>query len=100
MPVPRLTPAEVAARGEIDVVLDVREPAELAEGRIAGSFNIPLGDLPARLGELDPARPIITVCRSGRRSSRAAELLSAAGFDVADLDGGMTQWTSEGRPVV
>jgi rhodanese-related sulfurtransferase len=100
MPVLQLTPAEVATRGEIDVVLDVREPVELAEGRIAGSLNIPLGDLPARLGELDPARPIITVCRSGGRSSRAAQLLSVAGFDVADLGGGMTQWTSEGRPVV
>ena len=97
--IPQLTPAEAADRTEA-VVLDVREAAELPEGRIAGSTHIPLGQLPARAFELDRSRPIITVCRSGGRSSQAAQFLAGQGYDVANLDGGMTQWIAEGRPTV
>jgi rhodanese-related sulfurtransferase len=97
--IPQLTPAQAADRTEA-VVLDVREAEELPEGRIAGSTHIPLGQLPARAFELDRARPVITVCRSGGRSSQAAQFLAGQGFDVANLDGGMTQWMAEGRPTV
>ena len=97
--IPQLTPAQVADRTEA-VVLDVREAAELADGRIAGSTHIPLGQLPARAFELDRARPVITVCRSGGRSSQAARFLAGQGFDVANLDGGMTQWVADGLPTV
>ena len=93
----QLTPAEAADRTEA-VVLDVREAAELPEGRIAGSTHIPLGQLSARAFELDRARPVITVCRSGGRSSQAAQFLAGQGYDVANLDGGMTRWIAEGRP--
>ncbi|SHN73473.1 Rhodanese-related sulfurtransferase [Geodermatophilus obscurus] len=95
--IPQLTPAQAADRTEA-VLLDVREAAELAEGRIAGSTHIPLGQLPARAFELDRGRPVITVCRSGGRSSRAAQFLAQQGYDVANLAGGMTAWTAEGRP--
>jgi rhodanese-related sulfurtransferase len=95
----QLTPAQAADRTEA-VVLDVREAGELAEGRIAGSTHVPLGQLPARAFELDRGRPVITVCRSGGRSSQAAQFLAAQGYDVANLDGGMTQWIAEGRPTV
>jgi rhodanese-related sulfurtransferase len=70
----------------------------VAEGRIPGSTHIPLAQLPDRASELDPARPVITVCRSGGRSTKAAQFLAAQGFDVAGLDGGMTRWVEEGRP--
>jgi len=93
----KLTPAQAAERTDA-VVLDVREVAELAEGRIADSIHIPLGQLPARAFELDRGRPVITVCRSGGRSSRAAQFLAGQGYDVANLDGGMTRWLDEGRP--
>ena len=96
-PIPQLTPAQVADRSDA-VVLDVREAAELAEGRIAGSTHIPLGQLPARAVELDRERRIVTVCRSGRRSARAAQFLVGQGYDVANLDGGLTRWAAEGRP--
>ena len=76
--IPQLTPAQVADRTEA-VVLDVREATELTEGRIAGSTHIPLGQLPARVVELDRTRPVITVCRSGGRSSRAAQFLAGQG---------------------
>jgi rhodanese-related sulfurtransferase len=95
----QLTPSQTADRTEA-VLLDVREAAELAEGRIAGSTHIPLGQLPARAFELDRSRPVITVCRSGGRSSQAAQFLTGQGYDVANLDGGMTQWIAEGRPTV
>ena len=97
--IPQLTPAQAAERTEA-VILDVREAAELSEGRIAGSTHIPLGQLSARVFELDRARPVITVCRSGGRSSQAAQFLEGQGYDVANLAGGMTQWTAEGRPTV
>jgi rhodanese-related sulfurtransferase len=97
--IPQLTPAQAADRTEA-VLLDVREASELADGRIAGSTHIPLGQLPARAAELNRARPVITVCRSGGRSAQAAQFLADQGYDVADLDGGMTQWVAEGRPTV
>ena len=97
--IPQLAPAQAADRTEA-VLLDVREAAELSEGRIAGSAHIPLAELPARVFELDRARPVITVCRSGGRSSQAAQFLAGQGYDVANLDGGMSQWIAEGRPTV
>ncbi|SEO70182.1 rhodanese-like domain-containing protein [Trujillonella endophytica] len=96
-PIPQLTPAEAADRTEA-VLLDVREAAELTDGQIAGSTHIPLGQLSARVVELDRGRPVVTVCRSGGRSAQAAQFLAAQGYDVANLDGGMTRWISEGRP--
>jgi len=95
--IPQLTPAEAADRTDA-TLLDVREASELADGRIAGSTHIPLGQLPARAFELDRARPVIAVCRAGGRSSQAAEFLAAQGFEVANLAGGMARWTAEGRP--
>ena len=80
-------------------VLDVREPEEFAHGlgHIDGALLVPLGELEARLAELPRARPIVTVCRSGARSARAAAMLGKAGFaDVANLAGGMLRWRAEG----
>jgi rhodanese-related sulfurtransferase len=97
--IPQLAPAQAADRTEA-VLLDVREAHEVAAGRIAGSTHIPLDQLPARTVELERGRPVITVCRSGGRSAQAAQFLAAQGYDVANLAGGMTAWTAEGRPVV
>jgi rhodanese-related sulfurtransferase len=96
----QVSPAELAADTSGPHVLDVREPEEVAAGRIPGSANIPLSQLPARVGELDRGTPIVAVCRSGRRSQAAAEALAGAGFTVANLAGGMNRWTAEGRPTV
>lgn len=87
--------------GQRDVQLvDVREREEWLDGRIAGAVLIPLGDLGRRVGELDPARPVVTVCRSGRRSLVAANALKAAGFaDVRSLAGGLVEWAAVGQPV-
>jgi sulfur dioxygenase len=83
-------------------VVDVREADEYHGplGRIAGSLWIPLGELPARAAELDRARPVVAVCRSGARSAHGVALLSRAGFgQVANLAGGMLRWRAEGHPV-
>ncbi len=69
--------------------IDVREPDEVAAGTLPGTINIPLGELPARSGELDPDRRVVLLCRSGGRSTQAAEYLTSLGFaDVINLAGG------------
>ncbi len=70
--------------------IDVREPDEVAAGTLDGAVNIPLGDLPEQISELDSNRRVVLLCRSGRRSANAAEMLVAAGFlDVINLEGGI-----------
>jgi len=82
------------------VVLDVRDDNERSSGSIPGSQHVTLGDLPRSLDRLPRDRPILTVCGSGYRSSAAASLLTAAGFEnVRSIDGGMTAWALAGLPV-
>lgn len=82
-------------RDIVDVQLvDVRNPGEYAGGTIGDAVNIPVGQLPARLTELDPSRPTVVFCAGGYRSSVAASLLRQRGFhDVSDVIGGYTAWT-------
>ncbi|MBL8674843.1 MAG: MBL fold metallo-hydrolase [Rhodospirillales bacterium] len=85
-------------RGRLQV-LDVREPEEFDGplGHIAGAVLIPLGQLRARVDELDRGRPVVAVCRSGSRSAQAVSVLREAGFaDVANLAGGMLRWRADG----
>ena len=79
------------------LLLDVREPYELdsPEGQITGVMNMPIGQLPRHLGELDKyrERTVIAICHSGSRAATAARLLTASGFKrVQVLDGGMQAW--------
>ena len=76
-------------------VIDVREDEELDEGRIPGSVHIPLGTIPERMNDLDSSQSYVTVCRSGKRSARAAEALQDQGFDVRSMAGGMNEWTGK-----
>lgn len=64
------------------VIIDVRTPAEFAEGHVEGSINLDLesGQFEAELPNLDPAQPYIVYCRSGRRSGVAVEIMKASGF--------------------
>ena len=83
-------------------IVDVREPAEFTGplGHIRGAVLMPLGELQSRLGELNVARPVVTVCRSGTRSAQAAVLLGKAGrAEVANLAGGMLRWRAAGHAV-
>jgi uncharacterized membrane protein YdjX (TVP38/TMEM64 family)/rhodanese-related sulfurtransferase len=85
-------------------VIDVRGPDEFMGplGHIADASNMPVGELPKRLVEIDALkdRPVVLVCRTDKRSAIAAMLLRDAGFrDVGVLHGGMEQWTQKGLPV-
>ena len=83
------------------VLLDVREPFEWEIAHIEGALHIPLGELPARLRELDGHADIVTFCHHGSRARRAAELLRAAGFSkVRSLTGGIDAWASEVEPSI
>lgn len=79
-------------------VLDVRQPEEFREVRLAQAKLIPLGELHARLHELPKDRPILCVCRSGSRSGSAARMLIQAGYNVTNLRGGMLAWEMAGLP--
>ena len=101
---PAVSGAEVAPtslRDEIGTagapeLIDVREVGEWEIARIPGARLIPLGELPGRLAELDPRRPIVTYCHRGVRSMRALEILRAAGFhDVRSLAGGIDAWARD-----
>jgi len=90
----------VTQAGSDTQIVDVREPDEWAEGHMGGAMHIPLGELLQRTGELDPNRPVVTVCHLGGRSLIAAGALSNAGFrDVASMAGGMAAWEDAGQPI-
>lgn len=93
-----ITITDAEARRAQDQVLDVREDFEVAEGMIPGALHIPMGQLNTRLSELEKARPVIVVCRSGNRSARVAEALNDAGYTADTMAGGMTAWQRAGLP--
>jgi rhodanese-related sulfurtransferase len=90
--------AEMVDAGAI--LLDVREPHEWQAGHAPKARHIPLAQVDRRAKELPAGRPIITVCRSGARSARAAALLARDGRQVSNLAGGMHSWARADLPVV
>jgi sulfur-carrier protein adenylyltransferase/sulfurtransferase len=85
--------------GEKIRLIDVREPHELAISSLPGEELFPLGQLAARLSELDSAQEIVIFCKTGSRSTRALEILRSAGFrKVKNLKGGINQWAREVDP--
>jgi rhodanese-related sulfurtransferase len=82
-------------------LLDVRQPVEHSIAYIEGARLIPMNELPSRVGELDPARPVVVHCHQGPRSLRVAQWLRAQGFErVASLAGGIDAWSLEVDPEV
>lgn len=80
-------------------LVDVREPAEYRQGHVPGARNIPMGQLTARLGEIELDRPVHVVCASGNRSSAMTDVLTASGYDAIDVAGGTSAWVRSGRPI-
>jgi len=101
--VPEIRPEELKARldaGDDVFILDVREPHEYQICNLGGHL-IPLGELPARLNELDSSGEIVAHCRSGVRSAKAVTLLRQAGFaKVKNLAGGILAWSDKVDPSV
>jgi sulfur-carrier protein adenylyltransferase/sulfurtransferase len=82
-------------------IVDVREEFEYEIARIEDSKLIPLGELPARLDELQQDEEIVLLCKTGTRSAHAAELLRAAGFTRAyNLEGGIDAWADKIDPAM
>lgn len=85
------------------VLLDVREQGEWDAGHAPGAVHAPLSGLTAGAGlpKAVQGRPLVVVCRSGKRSQQAAGLLARRGIaGVVDVKGGMTEWAAAGLPVV
>ncbi|GAA6526020.1 rhodanese-like domain-containing protein [Intrasporangium sp. DVR] len=92
-----------AAKREGTTILDVRTPAEFAEGHLPGAVNIDVQspDFAARIAQLDPKAPYAVYCRSGNRSAAALQLMQGAGFTSAyHLGGGIGAWQQAGGEVV
>jgi NADPH-dependent 2,4-dienoyl-CoA reductase/sulfur reductase-like enzyme/rhodanese-related sulfurtransferase len=88
-----LAPNELDALPAGAQILDVRNADERAADPADGTIAIPLGELRARLAELDPTRPVITLCKGGQRAYFASRILRQRGFtDVRTATGGMVAW--------
>jgi sulfur-carrier protein adenylyltransferase/sulfurtransferase len=101
--VPQLTPAE--ARELLDeqpdaVLLDVREDWEYARVHVAGSRAIPMGEIPVRLEELNPAHVFVVLCHHGARSQQVATWLQSHGYTVNNVAGGIDAWAATLDPTL
>ena len=85
------------------LLLDVREQDEFAEVHAPGSVLVPLGQLKNRINEIRnyERKPVVVICRSGRRSAQAADILNQLGFtSIHNVQGGMIAWEQARLPVV
>jgi len=91
-----------AQLGKPDVmIVDVRTPAEYAEGHIAGAVNLPLQTIESWYKDLPKDKPVYLYCRSGNRSQQAAEFLKKKGFsNIYNEQGGIIAWTQRNYPLV
>lgn len=87
--------------GQLPVqLIDVRTQSERERGFIAGSTHIPIGEIEARMGEIDKNKTVVLYCAAGGRSHQALEILKAAGYrDVRHLADGISGWKAAGLPV-
>ena len=83
-------------------LIDVRQPDEYAAAKIEGAKLIPLGEIIARMDELDPTRETVIHCKMGGRSARAIEALERSGYTgtMLNLVGGITAWSNDVDPSV
>jgi rhodanese-related sulfurtransferase len=100
-----LTPQEFLARrdtGAAMTLVDVREDWETQLAPVPATLvHIPMGQITARLKELDPQGETVVICRSGGRSMQVAEFLSSQGFaSVYNLTGGILAWSRDVDPTI
>ena len=84
-------------------LVDVRTPEEFSEGHLENAINIDVtaDDFDAKVANLDKEKPVMVYCKSGGRSAKASARLKELGFKtITDLEGGITNWKSENKPVV
>jgi len=100
-----LTPAqflERRAQGQQMTLLDVREDWEIERAPVPSpTVRIPMGQIMGRVGELDPQRATVVICRSGGRSLQVARFLESRGFThVGNLEGGILAWSRDVDPSI
>jgi rhodanese-related sulfurtransferase len=99
-----ITVRDLAARraaNEPLLLLDVREPDEVATAAIAGATVIRMAEIPQNLGHLPNDRPIVVMCHHGSRSAHVTGFLNSNGFaNAVNLDGGIDAWSREIDPAV
>ena len=104
--VKQISPAELATwladkSREAPLLLDVREPWEHDKARIAGSRLVPMGQIQARLAELDDDKEVVAICHHGGRSMQVAAFLEKSGFSkVHNLAGGIDAWSRTVDPSI
>ncbi|OFZ69984.1 MAG: sulfurtransferase [Betaproteobacteria bacterium RBG_16_58_11] len=87
---------QMQAGGEV-VMIDVRTDVEFAQGSIQGAKHLPLHMLPLMADQLENAKPVVLICRSGARSAQACAFLAQKGFEnVYNLRGGVMAWAQAG----
>ncbi|MCL6573722.1 MAG: rhodanese-like domain-containing protein [Bacillus sp. (in: Bacteria)] len=94
----RITAHEVEQKllnGEKLYIIDVREVAEVENGKIPTAINIPLGLIEFKMPDLSKKQKYIIVCRSGARSAQATLFMESYRFDVTNMEGGMMAWEGE-----
>jgi rhodanese-related sulfurtransferase len=93
--------SERLRRGERFLILDVREPEEIAIAAFPGAAQIPMGEIPSRVAGLDPDQETVVVCHHGIRSAQVAMYLARLGFErVSNLSGGIDLWSATVDPAV
>ncbi len=99
-----ILPEELAQRlkrGAPPMILDVREPEEIALASFPGATHIPMGEVLSRAAELDPDRETVVVCHHGIRSAQVAMYLARLGFErISNLSGGIDLWSATVDPAV
>ena len=102
----QITPAQLAAwvadksRAK-PLLLDVREAWEFQTCSIAGSLHVPMGEIPARAGEIAPEGEVVVICHHGGRSMQVAMFLEKNGFPkVHNLAGGVDAWAKSVDPAM
>lgn len=101
--IPEITAAEFLqrrAQGDSLTLLDVREDWEMSVASVAGVVHIPMGQVAARMNELDRNQEVIVLCRSGRRSLEVAKFLQQQGFQASNLSGGILAWSRDVDPSI
>ena len=101
-PTSEITATELKQRldnGDDIQIIDVREPDEVAIGRIPNSVHIPLAQVVNRMGEIDAGRETVMHCKMGGRSAKAVGILREHGFTrVKNLKGGILSWIEKIDP--
>lgn len=99
--IPDVTPADaVVALRNGAVLLDVREPSELATAHVADALHIPMGQVTSRIDDIPRDRPILCLCHHGGRSAQVASYLAGQGYDVTNVAGGIDQWSATVDPTI